>query len=122
MIEECAGEAFREIPRGLWWLGTVVNLAYACESQADEARAAELDALLEPMDSLHGVLPGALLYAGSIVGARGRVLEVLGRNREAKEAYERAVVAERSVGASHVAAASQRRLDRLRGWNVALTA
>jgi tetratricopeptide (TPR) repeat protein len=115
IVTSLSSDAFRGVPRDLGWIATMVQLAFATAALGRDEWASQIDVLLEPLDSFHGVVPGALLYRGSVAGARGRLLEVLGRREEAAAAYRRAIAGERALGALPWAEANEKRLAGLSG-------
>jgi len=114
LLDQCSRGGFARIPHSRYWQGTVANLAHACADLGDEAHAAELEAVIAPMEYLHAVVQGPMLYNGSLAGARGRLLETLGRSEEAAAAFERAARSERGIGALRNAAESERRMAAVR--------
>jgi hypothetical protein len=115
IVRLLSGDAFQAIPRDLGWTATMVQLARAVAEIEHPQWADQLEALIAPADALHGVVPGPILYRGSIAGARARLFEVLGRRDDAAEAYRRAIESERALGALPWAEDNERRLAALEG-------
>ena len=113
IVELLCADEFRGLPRTITWPATMVQLAHAVAALGDRAWAAQLEALTAPIESWHGIVPGPVLYRGSVAGARARLLETLGRKDEAAAAYRRAISSERALGAKPWWSENERRLGLL---------
>ena len=112
VMAPCAQDGFRSIPRNLFWLATIANLAHACAALGDRQQMALLEQVIEPVEHLMGIVCGPVLYAGSLAAGRAALLEALGRQTEAAQAWERAVAAEAKIGAAYYERVARERRDR----------
>ena len=87
------------LPRRADWLLAMTELAFVCAATADAERGAAVHALLAPLEQLHAVYPGPMLYAGPVDHALGALAALLGRRDEAVARHEDALVSAEAVGA-----------------------
>jgi hypothetical protein len=98
-FEALAGRDFAALRRNVRWTRNVVELAGLCADLRDEARAAELAALLAPFEAHHAVLPVPICYGGPVGHALGRLHGVSGASDLADQAFARAALDARALGA-----------------------
>ena len=97
--EEIVAPGLAAIPRNLRWVSTLTELAQLCADLGDTSRAGELEALLGPVASLHGVLPVPICYGGPVSHALARLAALQGRLDEADELFEEACSAAEALAA-----------------------
>ncbi|MDJ0868121.1 MAG: AAA family ATPase [Myxococcota bacterium] len=98
-FESAAAGEFADIPRRAEWLVSLCELARTAAFVGDAARAATLEALLEPYADCHAVYPGPLLYAGPVRHALGLLAATRGERDAAFDLLEGARAESERVGA-----------------------
>ena len=99
LYDELAASDFHDIPRGIRWTNTMVELAHLCVELEDAKRAAGLCAVLSEIEHHHGVLPVPICYGGPVSRCLARLHEMLGRSDEAAQLYEDALESSAALGA-----------------------
>jgi DNA-binding winged helix-turn-helix (wHTH) protein/tetratricopeptide (TPR) repeat protein len=103
-FEEVARLGFDRVPRNIRWLNTILEVAHLCVDLADRERAGPLEELLQPVASLHGVLPVPVCYGGPASRGLARLVALQGRVDEAAELFEEAFASAEALGARPMAA------------------
>jgi tetratricopeptide (TPR) repeat protein len=98
-IDSLAVDNFRQLPRGRFWMVSMVLLAQACTLIGDRERAAAVYELLAPFAERPGVMAFANVCTGSNERPLGILCTTLGRWDEAGARFERALARNRAMGA-----------------------
>lgn len=115
LFEGLAASDFRDLGRGIRWVGTIVEIAHLCADLDDARRAELLIPLLATAEELHGVLPIPVLYGGPLSYGLARLEEVLGMADPAAQYYEHALEGAVRLGARPMQARIQQDYARLLG-------
>jgi DNA-binding winged helix-turn-helix (wHTH) protein len=87
-FETLAAEGFADVPPGIRYLRSLVELGHLCADLADASRAAQLRELLAPFERRHALMAAPVLYGGPVSFALARLCEAGGRSDEACALYE----------------------------------
>ena len=98
-VDALAAQDFEDIPQDGDWLIAMTLLAECCAELKDQTRAAQLYELLMPYRDDNVVIGLAAVCMGSAARYLGRLAAVMGRNEEAAEHFERALVANAALEA-----------------------
>ncbi len=98
-IDAVAAQGFNDIPQDGDWLIAITLLADTCADLEDSARAAQLYELLLPYRDVNVVIGLAVVCLGSAARYLGRLAAVTGRKEEARQHFERALVANAALKA-----------------------
>ena len=98
-VDALAAQGFEDIPQDGDWLIAMTLLADCCAELKDETRATQLYELLLPYRGVNVVIGLAAVCMGSAARYLGRLAVAMGRNQEAAEHFERALVANAALKA-----------------------
>ena len=98
-VDALAAQGFEDIPQDGDWLIAMTLLADCCAELKDETRATQLYELLLPYRDVNVVIGLAAVCMGSAARYLGRLAVAMGRNQEAAEHFERALVANAALKA-----------------------
>ena len=98
-VDALAAQGFEDIPQDGDWLIAMTLLADCCAELRDETRATQLYELLLPYRGVNVVIGLAAVCMGSAARYLGRLAVAMGRNQEAAEHFERALVANAALKA-----------------------
>jgi DNA-binding SARP family transcriptional activator len=106
-VDALAAQDFDDITQDGDWLIAMTLLAECCAELRDQTRATQLYELLMPYRDDNVVIGLAAVCMGSAARYLGRLASVMGRNEEAAEHFERALVANAALKAPVFLAHSQ---------------
>ncbi|HEY8762952.1 MAG TPA: AAA family ATPase [Solirubrobacteraceae bacterium] len=114
-VDVLAQEDFEDIEQDGDWMTAITLLADCCADLGDAERAGHLYRLLTPYRDANVVIGLAVVCLGSAARYLGRLAATMGRDEEAKEHFERALVAEAALKAPVCLAHTQLEYARLLG-------
>jgi DNA-binding SARP family transcriptional activator/tetratricopeptide (TPR) repeat protein len=106
-FERLAADDFEDVPKDLDWMIAMTLLSDVCADLGDAERAALLYDRLEPYADSNVVIGLAAVCLGSAAGFLGKLAATMGRGEQALEHFERALVANRALGAPGCLARTQ---------------